>query len=187
MPSFTKKAIKESFLKLLNKRPLNQITVKDIVEDCGINRNSFYYHFQDIPTLLTDIIREDADRIISEHATNSMEECMGAAVSFALQNKTAVLHIHNSVSRDIYEKYLNDICQYSIEEYVDKAVPKEGVKLREGDRELLISFYKCELFGQIIEWTNSGMNYDLMANLKRLLELFEGSTERALRRSGGLE
>ena len=37
--SLTKRAIRASFLKLLNERPLNKITVKDIVEDCGINRN----------------------------------------------------------------------------------------------------------------------------------------------------
>ena len=43
MANFTEKAIKESFAKLLNERPLDKITVKDIVEDCGINRNSFYY------------------------------------------------------------------------------------------------------------------------------------------------
>ena len=43
MPNFTKKAIKETFIKLLDERPLNQITVKYIVEDCGINRNSIYY------------------------------------------------------------------------------------------------------------------------------------------------
>ena len=54
MPNFTRRAIKESFLKLLNQRPLNQITVKDIVEDCGINRNSFYYHFEDLPALLEE-------------------------------------------------------------------------------------------------------------------------------------
>ena len=33
MASFTRRAIKDTFLKLLNQRPLNQITVKDIVED----------------------------------------------------------------------------------------------------------------------------------------------------------
>ena len=52
MANFTRRAIKESFLKLLNQRPLNQITIKDIVEDCGINRNSFYYHFEDLPALV---------------------------------------------------------------------------------------------------------------------------------------
>ena len=41
MQNFTKKAIKETFVTLLDQRPLNRITVKDIVETCGINRNSF--------------------------------------------------------------------------------------------------------------------------------------------------
>ena len=56
MPPFAKREIKNSFIKLLTERPISQITVKDIVEDCGVNRNSFYYHFQDIPSLLEEIL-----------------------------------------------------------------------------------------------------------------------------------
>ena len=52
MANFTRKAIKETFLALLEERPLNDITIKDIVEKCGINRNSFYYHYQDLPALI---------------------------------------------------------------------------------------------------------------------------------------
>ena len=59
MPPFAKREIKNSFIKLLTERPISQITVKDIVEDCGVNRNSFYYHFQDIPSLLEEIIVEN--------------------------------------------------------------------------------------------------------------------------------
>ena len=44
----TKRALAETFKKLLSKRGLNKITVKDIVEDCGVNRQTFYYHFHDI-------------------------------------------------------------------------------------------------------------------------------------------
>ena len=64
MANFTRRAIKETFIHLLEERPLNDITVKDIVERCGINRNSFYYHYQDIPTLIEEIIKEDAEAII---------------------------------------------------------------------------------------------------------------------------
>ena len=39
MTSLTKDAIKQSFLKLLNKKPIDKITVKEIVEDCGIQNN----------------------------------------------------------------------------------------------------------------------------------------------------
>ena len=64
MANFTKQAIKASFMKLLSQKPLNKISVRDIVEDCGINRNSFYYHFQDIPSLLGEIVTEQTDQLI---------------------------------------------------------------------------------------------------------------------------
>ena len=50
MSGFTKQAIQASFLKLLDTYPLRDITVRMITEDCGINRKSFYYHYQDIST-----------------------------------------------------------------------------------------------------------------------------------------
>ena len=76
MANFTRRAIKETFLKLLNQRPLNQITVKDIVEDCGINRNSFYYHFEDLPALVEEIVDEQVLALIKNHPTiSSVEEC----------------------------------------------------------------------------------------------------------------
>ena len=45
--------------------------VRDIVEDCGINRNSFYYHFQDIPSLLGEIVTEQTDELIRQYPTIS--------------------------------------------------------------------------------------------------------------------
>ena len=54
MSKFTKQAIYASFLKFLNEKPLDKITVKDIVDDCGINRKTFYYYFQD----MYDLARE---------------------------------------------------------------------------------------------------------------------------------
>ena len=84
MPSFTKKAIKEAFIKLLEQYPLKQISVKDIVEECGINRNSFYYHFADIPSLINEIMVENADRIIAEYAgADSLEQCLTAATLYS--------------------------------------------------------------------------------------------------------
>ena len=52
----TRGTIVQGFERLLNEKPVNKITVKDIAETCGINRNTFYYHFQDIPGLLEEIM-----------------------------------------------------------------------------------------------------------------------------------
>ena len=47
----TKHEIIVAFWQLLEKKPYNKITVQDIVDHCHVNRNTFYYHFQDIPSL----------------------------------------------------------------------------------------------------------------------------------------
>ena len=181
MPSFTKKAIKESFLKLLNERPLNQITVKDIVEDCGINRNSFYYHFQDLPALAEEIVKENTDRIIAEYAaTSTIEECLDVAIDFALKNRRAALHLYNSASRETFEQHLSALCRHAVTEYVDTVLA--GRSVDESDKALLITFFKCQLFGQIIEWLGDGMRYDLRGQFHRICELMEGSAEAAFDR-----
>lgn len=89
MPNFTKRAIKESFWKLLNRQPLSQISVRAIVEDCGINRNSFYYHFRDIPSLIEEIIREAADDLIKKYPSiASVDEAAEAAFRFTVTTRS---------------------------------------------------------------------------------------------------
>ena len=57
----TELAIITAFWQLLEEKPYNKITVKNIVERCDINRNTFYYHFQDIPDLLYKSLKKDID------------------------------------------------------------------------------------------------------------------------------
>ena len=88
MASFTRKAIREAFLQLLDERMLSEITVKDIVERCGINRNSFYYHYRDLPALIEEIVQEEADAVIAGHASlHDMVDCFDAVVSFVTHRK----------------------------------------------------------------------------------------------------
>ena len=106
MPSFTKKAIESSFLKLLNETPLSNITVKMIVDDCQINRNSFYYHFQDIPSLLEEITVQMLDSIIRLISDDlNISECLLEISEELNRNKRALLHIWNSGNREIFEKH----------------------------------------------------------------------------------
>lgn len=182
MANFTKQAIKASFIKLLEQRPLSRISVRDIVEDCGVNRNTFYYHFQDIPALLEEIITEDAERIIAEHPSlNSIEECLAAAMEFSLGHKKAVLHIYDSLSRDVYSRYLLKICNHAISVYIDHLL--DGRKIDETDKEIIIGLYRCECFGIITEWLMNGMSADILGAFRRVCQLRSGIVEETLERA----
>lgn len=181
MPNFTKRAIKEAFWKLLNEQPLTHISVRKIVEECGINRNSFYYHFQDIPSLIEEIVMDAANALIQEHPSiSSIEDGVEAAFRFTLDNKKAILHIYNSVNRDIYEQYLMRICEYVVTTYFDTAFEKGIVS--ESDRDIMILFTKCELFGLFIDWIYTGMQDDAIEKLKRLLLLCNGLSGEMIKR-----
>ena len=67
MPQFTKRAIKDAFMSLLNERPFEKITVKDIIEKCGVSRNTFYYHFQDVYDLMGEILDDEMIRLEADN------------------------------------------------------------------------------------------------------------------------
>ena len=114
MANFTKREIKKTFAELLNQKPLSKISVKDIVDRCGVSRNTFYYYFEDIPTLLNSIVADQADELIKNHSTfDSLEDCVDVIFKYALENKKAVLHVYQSLGREIYDDFLVKACGYA--------------------------------------------------------------------------
>lgn len=169
MTNFTKKEIKNTFLKMLEEMPLNQITVKELVRECGINRNSFYYHYQDIPALIEEIVTEDADEIIRTYGTiDSMQTGLKAILEFVSVKRKAILHIFNSVNRDIFERDLWKVCEYVVTQYLKPILSRENVS--DFDQEIIFKFYKCECFGFAMEWLNNGMEEEAQAQIDRFCE-----------------
>ena len=64
MSEITKRAFASSLKKMLAKRPLEKIRVIDITEDCGVNRQTFYYHFKDIYDLLEWVYTNEATKAL---------------------------------------------------------------------------------------------------------------------------
>lgn len=186
MLSLTRNAIIDAFLQLLDERPLSKITVKDIVDRCGINRNTFYYHFEDIPALIEAISKEEMDLLVQKHAkVDSMEDCLMIAVNFILQKRRAVLHLYNSNNRDLFERELMDICQYAVETYFDNQF--EWQNSDPMDRDILVRSYRCWCFGLMIDWLNNGLKDDIKPTLKRLCELRDGTIENSVARCRRVE
>lgn len=182
MASLTRRVIMDSVIKLLDERPLNRISVKDIVEDCGINRNTFYYHFAGLPELVEAIMKDEVDGVMrSYHGVLSLEECIEAVMRHCAEHRRAILHIYNSENRDIYERYLLETCGYVAQAFVDNLAG--DMAILPDDRVVITQSYKCELFGHIVDWLDKGMRYDLKQRFLRLCQLRMGMTEEMFRRS----
>jgi len=171
---------------MLNERPLNKITVKDISLACEINRNTFYYYYTDIYALLSEIFQTELQTVIDEYNdTLSWEESFIMATKFALQNKTAVYHIYNSMQREELVNYIYNVSGNVMIRYVEKV--NDGISAFSGDIKLIASFYQCALTEMVLQWIASGMKEDPDTVIRRIGKLFDGNIELSLKRSAGLK
>ena len=169
----TKDAIIEAFWQLLEEKAYNKITVKDIVNRCQINRNTFYYHFHDIPELLEETVKSVTDQIIRTYAPyGSPNDCLEPIVEQLLIHKQAVFHIYRSIQREVFLAHLERVALHTVSEYVHPIPAVIGEPLSDDECILLIRFGKCLLVGVLLDWLESDMNYDLLKRADQIFELY---------------
>ena len=92
MPNATKQALEASLKRMMLKKPLDKITIRDITEDCGISRMTFYYHFKDIYDLVEWSCIEDASRALQDKKTyDTWHEGLLQVFEAVLENKPFIL------------------------------------------------------------------------------------------------
>lgn len=172
----TKNAIENAFLMLLNERPINEIGIRDIAENCGINRNTFYYHFKNIPDLLEAVVRKMVDEILAKYPPNfaTLEDCFIAATLLARDNKRIIYNIYHSTNRAIFERHLWHVCDYTISSFVD-SLANSTYEAESVERTVIKDFLKFECFGFAIDWINRGMPNDVDEKARLLIRI---ATER---------
>lgn len=183
MAQLTQRAILNAFLNLLEQRPFEKITVRDIVVECGITRNTFYYHFEDVYAVLKALLAEDAKRAaIQSGDSDRLEDCFMEALSFVLEHRKAAYHICCSSRKEELLRCLNAEAEPVLARYVDRA--SQGSEASDEDKARLVRFYRCALIGLLTEWVDSGMQRDLAIEIRRMGVLMEGSVKSALENSG---
>ncbi|MFR8334083.1 MAG: TetR-like C-terminal domain-containing protein [Oscillospiraceae bacterium] len=179
MAQRTKQRIQETFVTMLDQESWDKITVKDLVDRCGMNRNTFYYYYQDLYALLEELLQEEAERIIEAHyAVALWQEGFLDAIAFVLEHRRAAYHVFHSNARAYVVRYFLRLGDFILTDVVREM--STGLPVRPEDQRILVDFYKHALVGwPPIGW-NRGMKEDLSAVIRRIGVLLEGNIRRAL-------
>jgi probable dihydroxyacetone kinase regulator len=179
MSQTTKKALAASLKKLLSEKPLEKITVVDIIEDCEVNRQTFYYHFQDIYDLVEWIYTNEATKALDGKKTyDTWQQGFLQIYEYVLMNRAFVLNTYHSLSREHLETYLyNEVYTLLIDVIEEKC---EGMPIRDDDKAFIAHFYKYAFVGLILEWVRNGMKEKPSVIIDRLSILIGGNITEAL-------
>ena len=108
----TKKALADAMKILMCDKPMSKISVGDIVDICGLTRNSFYYHFKDKYDIVNWIFYTDAsDQFREDESESDTFWIMIERLSFLLyKDKKFYLNALSVDTQNSFDKYfLNTI------------------------------------------------------------------------------
>ena len=181
MSGFTKEIIAKTFTELLDEKPMSKITVKDIVERCGVNRNTFYYHFKDIYDLVEWSCLEDARKALEEKKTHdTWQEGFLNIFEAVLANKPFVMNVYRCVDREQVEKYLKPLTDGLIMGVIDEQ--SKGITVRDEDKEFIARIYSYVFIGIMLDWIKDDMKEDPRLIIDKLALLIKDSVSVALNR-----
>ena len=150
MTGLTKRALMSTFLELLEDKPLDKITVREIVEECGVSRNTFYYHFHDIYELIEEMFNNEVDRIMRDANNNAdLSWVFREVCQLSSQHSMAMYHLCHSSDHDRVMGYLHNASMVAVRQVVERHA--EGIEVAQSDIELI-----CSMIASIVEGISMG-------------------------------
>lgn len=180
MSDVLKARVYDALEDILRDKGLDKVTVRELVERCGISRQGFYYHFQDIADVLKWKISWELERGMERglHA-KSVEEPLVAVVRTMKEHGIVLKSMMNSTKlRDRLIPVLIDAVQENIRPllycYVSSAY------LDAERREVLVSFLAYGIVGIIVKKSGESdfTPEFIIREIKLLLEARFGSEPR---------
>lgn len=159
MADDVKLKLTDAIKQLLATKPLYKITIKEITDIVGINRQTFYYHFQDIYDLALYMYRHDIYKLLEDFDfSNDFSLIIKIMFTYAVDNRNLLLNTISNADSGVVNQYMSSV----VNEMVIKAIQYRAKALNvevsdEGVKELA-EFYTYYISGEIMNWFKSGIN-----------------------------
>ena len=150
MGADVKREITETLLRLLEKKSLEKITVKELVTLCGISRQTFYYHFEDVLDVVDWWTRQGAQHLMEESLrTEDPREALRLFVDYTAEHRQTLQHLLASRWREQLERRLVQVFTTYLQDMLHRMHP--NLAMSPADEEAFLTFYACGISGLLME------------------------------------
>ena len=181
MSKLTKHSLEQSLKNLLKTKPLNRITINDLVEECGISRMTFYYHFQDIYDLVEWSCLEDAKKALKGRKTYSTwQEGFIDLFHAVYENKPFIMNVYHCVSIEQVQKYLKPLTDQLLLDVLNEL--SKDMVIQEQDKQFIAKIYSYMFIGVMLDWIRNDMKEDPKTLVSRFGKAIQNDFINALER-----
>lgn len=180
----TKKALAASLKRKMCQKPLSKISVSEIVEDCSLNRRTFYYHFDDIYALLEwTCDREAVELLKRSDSCLTWDEGILLLLRYIQQNESLCRCALDGLGRKYLRKFLEGDALSIMGNIVRELANGLDIEVDEKVINFITLFYTSAIAEALITWMSNGLK-ESPEEMVRLLDItLHGNIEAALKRS----
>jgi len=151
-PELTKLLIAQTLKQLMTHNPLDKISVRDIVEACGINRKTFYYHFHDKQALICWIFDSEFASLTDSNPDNTVIDDL---VKHLYENKDFYIA---ALTSDVQNNLREHLFKIAYDIIMMKIASIIGAReMAFGDMHMIANYFTNAAIGCITQWAKEGM------------------------------
>jgi probable dihydroxyacetone kinase regulator len=152
----TKQAIASGFKIVMNQKSFDKITITDITKSCGLNRQTFYYHFQDKFELLNWIFYNEVINVLTDDLTlDKWQDILLRMLQIMEKDK---LFYQNAINQSFQEEFTNYLLEISVALFCNIIDNLAGdKKIDSEDKKFIAEFLSFGVVGLVVYWVKNGM------------------------------
>ena len=176
----------EALISLLEKKDFEYITIKEICDTAGVNRSTFYLHYENTSDLLKETTRYIIDKHLAYYEIDKQrislrfetckreellfitEEYLTPYLMFIKENqrlfKVSIKQFHSMNMGEVYTRMFEHIFSPILARF---SVP-------EAERSYVMKFYLTGVFAIIMEWLNKNCSEDMKTVIKVITDCVMG-------------
>lgn len=175
----TKQALAASIKELMEREPLSKISVGDIASNCGVNRQTFYYHFKDKYELVNWIYYTETVKLMSSFSDRAhWTDGLGALCRYMRDNKRFYINALSTPGQNSFQEYLLEFAHGLVRSLAEELLGESPIG--EEDLEFIADFYAFAFVGLIMKWARHGMKEEPDGYILRVKEMTDASIQYAL-------
>lgn len=158
-------------------KSLSKITVSELIQDCNVNRNTFYYHFDDLYSLLKWTLEQEAITVVQE--TNLLENAEGAIcfiLDYVTKNRNILSSAYDSLGYDELKRFFYADIYAIIDNAIGLAEHQANGLLPKERQGFYAMFYTEAVAGSLINYLKDPTRWTQGEVEENLLLLIKGVT-----------
>ena len=149
-----KEQIAQAAKHLVAQKGVRRLTVTDLVEECGITRQAFYYHFEDIPSLFRWILERGREQFVLEAKALADDE---ARLRYLFVLATNALPYMKKGIEGSYRNALEQILTQHLLRLLEQMCDDEDLypDCSRAEVKLILRYHCQAILGLLRNWTES--------------------------------